>query len=142
MLRWFNDPVTRTLIVALIATVSGAVALPAWTVWSPDRLSPDSEQYLGEAIVLIKAHAHNAQRVDWDDAERRARVLASGAATPADTHAAIQSMLDALGDRRSALLPVGSEPDSIPLDHSPFVDRHYVLSDGAVLRIRAARARS
>ena len=72
---------------------------------SPDTASSETTAYLDEALALLRTHHINRERVDWVGVADAAHRLASGARTPAQTHAAIRAVITHLGERHTFLRP-------------------------------------
>src|SRR4051812_35503261 len=83
------------------------LVLFAWGAAAFDNPPPPSAEasaYLDKAIALIRANHYKAAGADWPAITARARAAISGAATPADTYAAIRGVLQALGEQHSFLI--------------------------------------
>lgn len=65
---------------------------------------------LEATIATVRAHALNASRVDWT-AQQRALTPALRAAPARAAHDAIEALIEALGDRHSALLSARDDAD-------------------------------
>jgi hypothetical protein len=65
--------------------------------------APAAVRYLDAALEVMETHALRRAEVDWPALRREAFAHARGAATPAETHAAVRFALRALGDRHSYL---------------------------------------
>lgn len=72
------------------------------------KRSTIAQQYLDQAIANIRNAALNRDKVDWTTTLASIDMLAAGAETPADTHAAIRYALSALDDRHSRLVAPSS----------------------------------
>src|SRR5260221_5286457 len=73
-------------------------------VANPRPLGKDAEKYLADAASIIQEKALYADRVDWHSAMARARMVANGAQTPAQSYGAIRYLLRSLADRHSFLI--------------------------------------
>ena len=100
-------PTVRTLLTGLcwLATCSLASAQPA----SPAALSDSARTYLEGVISLAQANSINRSQIDWPSVRREAFSRAAGAQDESGTHAAVQWLVSALGDRHSAFL----DPDAL-----------------------------
>jgi carboxyl-terminal processing protease len=70
---------------------------------SAKPLQRAANDYLEEALGIIRANALYADTVDWAAAMARAKIFASGATTPAEAHEAVRQLLRALNDHHSLL---------------------------------------
>ena len=82
---------------------AAGLALLALVLTSPSSAQPSdaAETYLAEAMAILKAKHINSLRVDWDELEAQARAQIADARTPADTHAAVTALVEALGEKHS-----------------------------------------
>ena len=96
------DSTTSVLFACLVWTASGSLA-GAQTA-SPLVLSDLARNYLESVITLAQANSINRSRIDWPMVRREVFSWAASAQVPSDTHAAIQWLGSALGDRHSAFL--------------------------------------
>jgi len=71
---------------------------------SAKPLQGAANDYLEEALSIIRANALYADTVDWPAAMARAKLFASDATTPAEAYAAVRQLLRALNDHHSLLL--------------------------------------
>ena len=85
---------------------AAGLALLALVLTSPTSARPSdaAEAYLSEAIAILKAGHINSLRVDWDELEAQARAQIADARTPADAHAAVTALVEALGEKHSYFL--------------------------------------
>ncbi len=57
------------------------------------KMSKTARKYLEEFFAKVKPRALDTERIDWTELEMKANLLAAGAKTPADVHAAIAYVL-------------------------------------------------
>jgi carboxyl-terminal processing protease len=74
--------------------------------------------YLQEALDVIERNSIKRHEIDWEGYRAQAYLDAAGARDPADTHPAIVSALERLGDRHSFFSRPG-EGESRPVSYSP-----------------------
>ncbi len=105
--RGFDRELSRT------QTVNTLLACVFWTVscsWTAAQtatspaLSDVARSYLESVITLAQANSINRSEIDWPTVRREVLSRAGGAQVPSDTHAAVQWLVSALGDRHSAFL--------------------------------------
>lgn len=95
---------------ASVTSTSTAPASPPPTTAPPSTSQPvpilavEAEEYLSDAIDLMREWSINRDDVDWAALEERAYQIADGAETPADTHSAIRSAIKLLSDNHSVFL--------------------------------------
>lgn len=94
-------PIVRTTVTCVL-WLAGSSLATAQT--APSALSDTARTYLESVISLAQANSINRNQIDWSTMRREALSRAAGAQVPADTHAAVQWMVTALGDRHSAFL--------------------------------------
>lgn len=95
----------------IMPTISALCACLLWTAScslagaqtaSPVVLSDVARNYLESVITLAQTNSINRSRIDWPMVRREVFSRAGSAQTPSDTHAAVQWLVSALGDRHSA----------------------------------------
>ncbi len=97
-----TQPTVNALLACLLWTASCSWA-GAQTASSP-VLSDLARTYLESVITLVQTNSINRSQVDWPTVRREVFSRAGGAQVPSETHAAVQWLVSALGDRHSAFL--------------------------------------
>jgi C-terminal processing protease CtpA/Prc len=91
------------MILTYLVWVASCSLATAQTASSP-ALSDTARNYVESVITLAQTNSINRATIDWPMVRREVLSRAAGAQVPADTHAAVQWLVTALGDRHSAFL--------------------------------------
>lgn len=92
---------SMVLFIAILASPPSDNALPPSTA---------AQAYFDQALLLIKEHHRNTDKIDWPRIRIQANVLMAAANEPSDTYPAIRFILRSLDEQHSVLL----EPKDIP----------------------------
>jgi carboxyl-terminal processing protease len=106
---------------AALVAGAAAAALLGCTGSEGDAAPSPAEQYLNEAVAVIREHAYYAPDVDWQVVGERIERLIAGAESTEDAYGPIRYVLGQLGDRHSLLIEPSeaSELSSAPVTELP-----------------------
>lgn len=93
-----------------LASTASDPAFAATQAQAAATQAPDAVQMLDKAIALVREHAYHVDRIDWTQTEPRLRAMVRAGAPPADAYPAIRTLLEALGDGHSFLMPAATAP--------------------------------
>jgi len=104
---WFDDLSLTSYPVEGPPGAAGGAAVPVATDCVVVPPSSAAVAYLDDALTLIRTRALFRDSVDWTDARRSALDRMIGAQDPDDAYAALEFLLERLGDDHSLLIAAG-----------------------------------